>query len=277
MSIWKTIAIVLVSAGLLFAAGYWLRGGDVPQEGGGISLAAKSSSGCGITVRVTPMLYKDRKLDFNIALTSEGGSLDYDLVSVATLVDNSDNGYKPTSWEGNSGDENSRHGILHFDSLPASAESITLHLDEMGECSRVFDWKLSEAQVSTQTMKVRAYFSNSQMDPEYSCYKVFQVERIVPYTTGVGRAALTELLKGPTEEEKDRGFSTSLPTGVSIQSLTIQKGVAKVDFNDALDGVGGSCRVSAIRSQIAETLKQFPTVQKVVISVDGRTEDVLQP
>jgi len=41
--------------------------------------------------------------------------------------------------------------------------------------------------------------------------------------------------------------------------------------------VGGSCRVSAIRAQIIETLKQFSTVKNVVISINGRTEDILQP
>lgn len=34
---------------------------------------------------------------------------------------------------------------------------------------------------------------------------------------------------------------------------------------------------AAVRSQIANTLKQFPTANKVVIGVEGRTEDVLQP
>jgi len=35
--------------------------------------------------------------------------------------------------------------------------------------------------------------------------------------------------------------------------------------------------VAAIRAQIRETLKQFPTVDEVIISIDGRTEDILQP
>jgi len=43
------------------------------------------------------------------------------------------------------------------------------------------------------------------------------------------------------------------------------------------EAVGGSCRVTAIRSQIEQTLKQFSTVQSVIISIDNRTEDILQP
>ncbi len=51
-----------------------------------------------------------------------------------------------------------------------------------------------------------------------------------------------------------------------------------VDFDETLEkAVGGSCRVAAIRSQITKTLLQFPSFKKVIISINGRTEDILQP
>jgi hypothetical protein len=129
-----------------------------------------------------------------------------------------------------------------------------------------------------ETIKVKVYFNNDRMDPEFSCNKVFPVEREIPKTQTVGRAALEELLKGSTEAEKNQGFFTSINSGVKIQSLSIKDGVAKVDFDEQLEfQVGGSCRVAAIRAQITETLKQFPTVDNVIISIDGRTEDILQP
>jgi len=131
-------------------------------------------------------------------------------------------------------------------------------------------------------MTVKAFFNNDRMDPEFSCNKVFPVEREILKTEAVAQAALTELLKGPTEAEKAEGFFTSINPGVKIQELTINPptggGVAKVDFDEQLEfQVGGSCRVAAIRAQITETLKQFPTVSNVIISINGRTEDILQP
>lgn len=133
--------------------------------------------------------------------------------------------------------------------------------------------------VSSETTTLKISFNNSKMDPEFSCNKVFPVERIIAKTETPARATLELLLAGNlTNEEKAAGFSTSINPGVKIQSLTIENGVAKVDFNEQLQyQVGGSCRVSAIRAQITETLKQFPTVSSVVISIDGRTEDILQP
>lgn len=125
---------------------------------------------------------------------------------------------------------------------------------------------------------VKAYFNNSNLDPEASCNKVFPVEREIPKTQAVARAAIEELLKGPIDEEKSQGFFTSINTGVKIQSLTIENGVAKIDFDEQLEfQVGGSCRVAAIRAEITQTLKQFPTVKNVVISINNRTEDILQP
>ncbi|MFA6410624.1 MAG: DUF333 domain-containing protein [Candidatus Buchananbacteria bacterium] len=130
-----------------------------------------------------------------------------------------------------------------------------------------------------ETTKINIFFGNSKLDPEVmDCKKVFAVQKIVPKTLAIGQAALEELLKGPSEADKIAGYFTSINSGVKIQKLTIENGVANVDFDQTLQsGVGGSCKVAAIAAQITETLKQFPTVKKVVISIDGQTEDILQP
>jgi hypothetical protein len=131
---------------------------------------------------------------------------------------------------------------------------------------------------SVEATTIKIFLNNDKLDPEFSCNKVFPVEREVVKTQAVARASLEELLKGPTEKEKAEGFFTNINLGVKIQKLTIENGVAKVDFDEQLEfQVGGSCKVAAIRSQITQTLKQFSTVNEVIISINGRTEDILQP
>lgn len=131
---------------------------------------------------------------------------------------------------------------------------------------------------SRETVRVKAYFNNNKLDPDLTCTVSFPVERDVIKTTEVAYAALTELLKGPSDAEKKAGYSTSLPANVRINSLVIRYGTAYADFDGSLEyEVGGSCRVGSIRSQIENTLKQFSSVKKVVISINGRTEDILQP
>ncbi len=121
--------------------------------------------------------------------------------------------------------------------------------------------KPTEPTMTTTTVK--AYFSNVSLDPK---------------TESVALAAMTELLDGPTDAEKTQGYTTNINPGVKVQKLTIENLVAKVDFDKQLERqVGGSCRVTAIMAQITQTLKQFPTVKNVVIFIDGRTENILQP
>ena len=130
-----------------------------------------------------------------------------------------------------------------------------------------------------ETMKVKVFFSSTKLNEDLiDCSLVFPVTREVEKSVAVGRVALTELFKGTTFTEEEDKYFTNIPDGVVINSLDITDGVAKVDLNSKLEeGVGGSCRVTAIRAQITETLKQFPTVDSVIISIDGQTEDILQP
>jgi spore germination protein GerM len=131
---------------------------------------------------------------------------------------------------------------------------------------------------TSEALHIKVFFLNDLLDPQISCDKVFPVTRTIMKTKAVARATLEELLGGPTLAERMKGYRTSINEGVKIQKLTIQKGLARIDFNEILESkVAGSCRVRSIRAQIEHTLKQIPTVKKVVISINGRTEDILQP
>ena len=131
----------------------------------------------------------------------------------------------------------------------------------------------------TATMTVKVFFLNRKQDPNVlDCERMYPVMRRVPKTSAVARAALEQLLLGPTAQESGDGYFTNSNSGVRIQKLSIVRGIARVDFDERLrENVGGSCRVLAIRAQITETLKQFPTVKEVIISVNGQTENILEP
>lgn len=140
------------------------------------------------------------------------------------------------------------------------------------------DIGVDDAQLKEENMSVLVYFANDKLDPEVSCQKVFPVERQVSKTVQVAEAAINELLKGVSSEEKILGYTTLINDGVKLNHISIEGGVAKVDFDKKIEeAVGGSCRTGMIIRQITETLKQFDTVKEVVISVEGRIEDILQP
>jgi hypothetical protein len=136
------------------------------------------------------------------------------------------------------------------------------------------------SEISQEFMTTEIFLSDSRFvgEPYFDCSRTIAVERQVPKTLAVATAAIEALLRGAIKEEINQGFVSNINSGVRIQKLTIEDGVAKADFDEQLEfQVGGSCRVAAIRAQITETLKQFPTVDSVIISIDGRTEDILQP
>jgi hypothetical protein len=136
----------------------------------------------------------------------------------------------------------------------------------------------SQQNQQNQTIMVKVFFNNSRFDPNFSTGRVYPVERVLPWTQAVARAALEELLKGPSDKEKSEDYFTCINREVKINRLLVEDGVARVDFDGQIESqLGGSARVSAIRAQITETLKQFPTVKEVIISVNGRVEDALQP
>ena len=168
---------------------------------------------------------------------------------------------------------------LEFNTTATEGKLVFKNENASGEPSRDKIVTMPVKFASSADMSVvKAFFGNSKLDPKVTCEKVFALTRTVPKTEAVGRAALEALLKGPEQAEKEIGYETSINAGVKINSLTISDGVAKVDFNDVLNaGVAGSCRVGMIRAQIEQTLKQFPSVKSVVISVNGKTEDILQP
>lgn len=130
----------------------------------------------------------------------------------------------------------------------------------------------------SDTTAVRAYFSSVARDPQsLDCALVEPVMRAVPRTGAPARAALEELLKGPTEAEVAAGARTSIPAGVRLTALSIVSGVAHADFSsELLAAAGGSCRVAAVRAQIESTLRQFSTVRDVRVTVAGRV-DALEP
>lgn len=135
-------------------------------------------------------------------------------------------------------------------------------------------------EISQEFMTVKIFLSDSHFvnEPYFDCSRTIVVERRVPKTLAVAKSTVEAFLRGATQEEINQGFVSNINSGVRIQSLTIENSIAKVDFDQQLEfQVGGSCRVAAIRTQITQTLKQFQTVDDVIISINGRTEDILQP
>lgn len=163
---------------------------------------------------------------------------------------------------------------LNFVSLKEDNGYLVFHNENAsGELERDKTYTIPVKLPKMDTMQVSVFFNKFNQE----CEDVTAVKRLIQKTNAPARASLEELLRGPYFNER-QDYSTNINSGVRIQSLSIDNGVAHVDFNDLLEtAVAGSCRVLGIRSQIEKTLLQFDTIKSVVISIDGRVDDILQP
>lgn len=124
---------------------------------------------------------------------------------------------------------------------------------------------------------VKVYFVDRAKLETSSCEADVALERQVINAETLGPGAIEALLKGLSETEKETYLSAIGPN-VLLQNFEIKDRVAYVDFNSSFnEGIGGSCNVIALRSQVEKTLTVLPDIDAVVISVDGETEGILEP
>lgn len=131
------------------------------------------------------------------------------------------------------------------------------------------------ANSDTSRTRLLVYFSNPRLNSDATdCSAVFPVERSVPRTLAVARAALKQLFAGPTVENADTGYRSPFnpATADLLKSIYIRNATAYVNLNDRRDALAGatsSCGAAEMRAQIERTLLQFPTIQRVIYAIDG--------
>lgn len=130
------------------------------------------------------------------------------------------------------------------------------------------------------TRVINVYFHNEKFNPNAEdCRKVYPTPRRVPATKAIAKAALLELFKGTTPEERAKEFSSFDPDSTAniLKNINIKSGIAYVNFNDVVYEKLGvattSCGGSSFFSSVEKTLKQFPTIKKVVYAVEGNTNE----
>jgi len=101
--------------------------------------------------------------------------------------------------------------------------------------------------------------------------RLVPVQREVPYTLAVGRAAIEQTIAGPSPAERSAfpGLFTNIPDGTLLLGLEIGDGLATVDLSRNFESGGGSASMFARLAQVVFALTQFPTVDRVAFELDG--------
>lgn len=131
-------------------------------------------------------------------------------------------------------------------------------------------------------IKIIAFYNNTVKDPNLrDCSKVELLEREVDkkYDSNIINT-VNGLLEPLSATDKAAGYYSAIPLGTQLKYIKLDDdGTLEANFSSQLGKAAGSCAVSAIRSQITNTLMQFAQVQTVKICVDGNCsqDQILQP
>lgn len=125
----------------------------------------------------------------------------------------------------------------------------------------------------TTAQKVRIYLKTPN---DMDCEDVEAVEREVDGEPTLEKA-MTELLAGPTVEEKARGLQGwfTETTKDMLISARIEGDTGRVDFKDlreVIPNASSSCGSAILLSQLNATVKEFG-VSKTLYSINGSTTD----
>ena len=119
---------------------------------------------------------------------------------------------------------------------------------------------VSVGAVNAATVRVRYYQQG----------ELVVVNRSVPDGMALTDAAVCALVGGPTAEETAEGIITRIPSGVSINKLSISGDTAEIDLSqDVLSGLD-EAGLQQIYDQFRTTLSDFPAIASVRLTCNGK-------
>jgi germination protein M len=106
----------------------------------------------------------------------------------------------------------------------------------------------------------------------FSGEQLVSVQREVPRTQAIARAAMEQLLAGPNDAERAASppIGSNVPGRTLLLGINIRDGLATVDLSREFESGGGSASMLGRLAQVVYTLTQFPTVDRVALHLDGR-------
>ena len=131
--------------------------------------------------------------------------------------------------------------------------------------------------VAPQTGKVKVYLvavgDEGKLGRKIGCGdSLVPVMREVKRTREPLKAALTELLALPRDYAGDSRLTNFwVGRNLRVKSVSIKRGTATIHISGEGPFVAGICDEPRITEQIEATAKQFPTVRRVKVFVNGRT------
>lgn len=132
----------------------------------------------------------------------------------------------------------------------------------------------TESPPQPSTVRIALYFTDlTAIDDEAPGETGYlkRVTRDCPYTLQVLRLSMDELIRGPLPE--DGNVSSIIPAETTVNRVSIENGVALIDFSEELltspNSPGSSFGGGLFMQTIVYTATQFESVERVLVTVNG--------
>ena len=127
-----------------------------------------------------------------------------------------------------------------------------------------------------ETTELNIYFPNTTQTEYISdCSKLYPVKRLVKKSENLANAALWELLKGVKTEEKNEGYISFIHADTGLRTVKIREKTMEIDFDKAIKReIKNQCQVQGVMAQLRQTVTQFDTIDSIIVSIDGETENI---
>lgn len=87
--------------------------------------------------------------------------------------------------------------------------------------------------------------------------------------------AVTELLKGPTPQEKNEGFYSEIPRGTKLLSLKTSNDTVNINLSSQFEIGGGSNSMEQRFKELKQTVYSVDSQHKINLSVEGKPLELL--
>lgn len=182
--------------------------------------------------------------------------------------------------------KNNKSLVMVYQSYISSQDRLEVSLVKNGgfwyindiNCARTFDSVQNFNQTSKKSNQFYLFFPNLKMNSKTNdCSEVFTVSRESKSTEPQLKEILTQLFSGPTDSEKDQGYTSwfSSKTKNILKSVTVKDDTAYIDFSDIrllIPNVSSSCGFSQFDSSIQDTVSASLSINKVVYSINGNAD-----
>lgn len=113
---------------------------------GGWAYESKSSNLKNVRVEIMPaQLIPGQPAQFKVQMTTHSVELNYDMVKLSTLKDDTGREYQALKWDGDPPVGHHRKGVLEFPAIAKDTKSITLYIKNIaGVPERLFKWTLEQ-------------------------------------------------------------------------------------------------------------------------------------